>query len=146
MSPVTTAFSSPPPPPSACVCPTAPRALFLPTSHLRYGRQGPRERSRAPSGEFPLRSAPYLLTTHHHHLAPHHRPWRTPTRAKPGCSSHLAPRWLRRPDHAHLASNPTRTGPPRATSNTTTAPTSTSLANATLGLWLTAHENVHKTT
>src|SRR6266446_9327554 len=117
MSPVTTAFSSPPPPPSACVCPTAPCALFLPTSHLRYGRQGPRERSRAPSGEFPLRSAPYLLTTHHHHLVPHHRPWRTPTRAKPGCSSHLTPCRLRRPDHAHLASNATRTGPPSATAN-----------------------------
>ena len=69
MSPVTTVFSSPP---SHCRCPTA-RALFLPASHPRYGRQGPRERSRAPSGEFPLCSAPYLLTTHHHHFLPHHR-------------------------------------------------------------------------
>ena len=33
-----------------------------------YGQQGPRERSQAPSGEFPLCSALYLLTTHHHHL------------------------------------------------------------------------------
>ena len=30
-----------------------PRALFLPASHPRYGRQGPRERSQAPSGESP---------------------------------------------------------------------------------------------
>jgi len=54
MSPVTTAFSSLPPPPSACVCPTTPRALFLPTLHPRYGRQGPIEWLQAPSGEFPL--------------------------------------------------------------------------------------------
>jgi len=54
MSPVMTAFSSLPPLPSACVCPTTPRALFLPTSHPRYGRQGPIERLQAPSGEFPL--------------------------------------------------------------------------------------------
>ena len=95
-----------------CLCPTTPRTLFLPTSHPRYGRQGPREWSWAPSGEFPLCSALYLLTTHHHHLLPDHQPWRTPTRAKPGCASHLVPRWLRRPDHAHPTSNTTRIGPP----------------------------------
>jgi len=54
MSPVMTAFSSLPPPPSACVCPTTPHALFLPTSHPHYGQQGPIERLQAPSGEFPL--------------------------------------------------------------------------------------------
>jgi len=54
LSPVTTTFSSLPPPPSACVCPTTPRALFLPTSHPRYGRQGPIEQLQAPSGESPL--------------------------------------------------------------------------------------------
>ena len=86
--------------------------LLLPASHPRYGPRGPRERPRAPSGKFPLCSALYLLTTHHHHLLPHHRPWRTPTRAKPGRASHLVPRWLRRLDHAHPASNVTRIGPP----------------------------------
>jgi len=119
MSPVTTAFSSWPLP-FACLCPTTPCPLFLPTSHPRYGLQGPREWSQAPSGEFPLCSAPYLLTTHHHHLPPHHQPWKMPTRAKPGCSSHLAPCRLCRPDHAHLTSNVTRTGPPCATANMTT--------------------------
>ena len=95
-----------------CLCPTTPHALFLPTSHPRYGQQGPRERSQAPSCEFPLCSAPYLLTTHHHHLLPDHQLWQTPTRAKPGCASHLVPCWLHRPDHAHPASNATRIGPP----------------------------------
>jgi len=54
MSPVMTAFSSLPPPPSACMCPTTPHALFLPTLHPRYSRQGPIEQLQAPSGEFPL--------------------------------------------------------------------------------------------
>jgi len=43
-----------PPLPSACVCPTTPSALFLPTSHPRYGQQGLIEQLQAPSGEFPL--------------------------------------------------------------------------------------------
>jgi len=54
MSPVMTAFSSLPPLPSACMCPTTPCALFLPTSHPHYGWQGPIEWLQAPSGEFPL--------------------------------------------------------------------------------------------
>jgi len=54
MPPVTIAFSSLPPPPSACVCPTTPHALFLPTLHPCYGWWGPIEQLQAPSGEFPL--------------------------------------------------------------------------------------------
>ena len=64
-----------------------PHALFLPTSHPRYGQWGPREQPQAPSGEFPLCSAPYLLTSHHHHLLPHHSPGERP----PGQSQGMPP-------------------------------------------------------
>jgi len=111
MSPVTTTFSSLLPPPSACVCPTTPRALFLPPHTLAMADKDQQ------NGYRPLQVsshclAPCLLTTHHHHLVPHCWPWWTPTRAKPGCSSHLAPCWLCQPNHAHLASNHVNPPPP----------------------------------
>ena len=68
-----------------------------------------------------------------------------PTRAKPGCTSHLVPRWLHRPNHTHTTSNMTPSAH-HASANATTAPKSTPpLANTTIRLWLTIHENAHKT-
>ena len=135
----------------ACLCPTTgttPRALFLPASHPRYGRQGPRKRSRAPSGLFPLCSAPYLLTTHHHHLRPHHLS--PPALA----NAHLGKAGACLPPCTMLAVS-TRLCTPcfKCDKNWPTVPrqmqplppSQPPLANATLGLQLTVHENTQKT-
>ena len=96
--------------------------IDISSSHPCNGWQGPRERSRAPSGEFPLCSAQYLLTTHHHYLPPHHRPWRTPTRAfLPPCATSAVstrprtPRTGREPAPVPLQTRPPppRQPPPR---------------------------------
>ena len=94
MSPVTTVFFALPVLHRPCSLPACltPSLWLTRTKRMVMG----------PSGEFPLCSAPYLLTTHHH------QPSQLPTRG----TSHLVPRWLRRPDHAHPASNVTRIGPP----------------------------------
>jgi len=120
MSPVTTAFSSLPPPPSACACPTTPHALFLPTSHPHYGRQGPIERLQAPSGEFPLfsplfannpppsprASSPALVNTHQgkaRALFPPHATLAASTRP---CTPRFKPRQPPPPRKCNLQINP----------------------------------------
>jgi len=72
------------------------------------------------NGHRPLQVSSHSVWPHTHHHPSHVTA--SPGKHPPGRSSHLAPRQLRRPDDAHLTSNATRTGPPRATSNASNPP------------------------
>ena len=140
MSPVTTALSSP----HHRHQPHHPRSLFLPTSHPCYGRQGPRKQSWAPSGEFPLHSALYLLTTHPITLPLTAGPGECP----PGQSQGAPPtsRHVGCVDPTMHTSLQTRREPAHPVPRQKRPPPLRQPPLATLILWLTAHENAHETT